>query len=306
MGSQLKAFATMEKQTEQSALARQELLKAREDLQLHILYEQGYRLLNEIGHYFNGAWNYTVTISEGGQLVSFTLTEDQFISSLKEIHLSGFKMISSNTTILERMKELNIQKDYWNDSEKQKSYEDYTKIIEYAKDNMNIAQYNKGQQLEGFFAYINQHKKFSDLLSSISSRIDVLNNGTLQERSKRKLNNDIQKVIDEIAKQTNSRGFWTGGDTDKEGQIKGEGANIFKYSTIKNQLSQFVKMTQGIENKLNFSQLQEKLNAAKPRAKRNLEKKIDSLIDSLLVGFNATKISKERYQEIDAIIEDLI
>ena len=93
MGSQLKAFAAMEKQTEQSALARQELLKARENLQLHILYEQGYRLLNEIGHYFNGAWNYTVTISEGGQLVSFTLTEEQFISSLKEIHLSGFKMI---------------------------------------------------------------------------------------------------------------------------------------------------------------------------------------------------------------------
>ena len=296
----------MEKMTEQSNLARQELLKAREGLQLNVLYEQGYRLLNEIGHYFNGSWGYIVTMTEGGQLVSFTLTEDQFISSLKEIHLSGFKIISSKSTILERMKELNIQEDYWNDSEKQKAYEDYTKIIEYAKDKMNIAKYNKGQQLEGFFAYMDQHKDFGNLLSSISARIDALDSGTLQDRRKGKLNRDIWKVIKQISEQTNSRGFWTGGDTAKEGQIKGEGASIFKYSTIINQLDQFVKMTQDIGNKLNFSQLQEKLNAAKPRAKRALEKKIDTLINNVLAGFNATTISKERYEEIDAIIESLI
>jgi len=46
----------------------------------------------------------------------------------------------------------------------------------------------------------------------------------------------LQRLANDLKAQTNSRGFWSGGDTEKEGQIKGEGASIFDFSTIRNQL----------------------------------------------------------------------
>lgn len=327
MATKIFEFSTMKKMTEQSGAAHKQLLQARARLQLEQLYTQGYKLLNEIGHAFNGDWQYSITISYYGEMITFHLTEEQFLQT-GEWHLGSFRLIDTKSTLLETMRKMQIEGKKWDNKDdiyNQQMYENYRNSINYAKgivnqakDNISveIAQYNTGQILEGYFGFLEKHDRMQNrfnVLQSIAERVALAQQEALHGYRYGKLSSDLQRLANDLKAQTNSRGFWSGGDTEKEGQIKGEGASIFDFSTIRNQLQKFINIT----DKLNFTQLEVALNKAKPSVKRALEKKIKESLDEVMAQFNATVISQSSsnklsddigsiQSDIDNIVNNLV
>lgn len=316
---QITLFNQMQKYTDASSLARQQLLAAREELGLTAAYLEGYKFLNEIGHYFNGQWQYSLTISSQGEMLTFNMSEEQFLK-LGEAHLGGFKIMTGKTSILQQMKDSQITAIKWDGSNQderynQQIYDNYMNIVNYAKgvtehakNPVAIANYNKGQILEGYFAYGETHNNIASHLAELSAQVDLAKEHHLGNRY-RALHNALQEIANELHAQTNARGFWTGGDTRGQGQIKGEGASIFSYSTIKNQLLKFTQITE----QLNFTELEQAINNAKPEIKAALQRNVDNIINMVMAQFNATVGNStvqgeinELANEIDAIINSLI
>ena len=194
-----------------------------------------------------------------------------------------------------------------NDEEHMK-YNNYVNAIDYAKkiasnarEPVAIANYNRGQVLEGYFAYAEQNTNISSMLEDLSNRVNLARGHHLGNRY-RQLHKDLQELANDLKEQTNSRGFWSGGDTEEEGQIKGEGASIFQFSTIKRQLSQFLQIT----DKLNFTGLKDALNnQVKPEARKSLENKVQKILEETMGAFNATNLSLSTLGNINSLKSDI-
>lgn len=324
LGSTISKFTAMQKYTGQSSAIRQSLLDARETAGLNQDYLNGYRLLNEIGHAFNGDWGYSLTIDSGGGKITFHMNEEQFLT-LGEAHLGGFKLITAKSSILQKMADAQIEGIKWNNEDQRynlQAYKNYTNAIEYAKgiithakDSTPIANYNKGQILEGYFAFLDKRSKYTNVINYLQAVADQVGIAPSEHLGYGygKLKQNLQRIAADLRAQTNTRGFWSGGDTASEGQVKGEGASMFQFSTIRNQLSKFIQ----ISDNLHFERLEEAMAQARPRAKQALEKKLQEALSEVMSQFNATTVSiadsasltKQAYgiqSEIDSIINSLI
>lgn len=311
---QINLFNSMEKFTNESSLIRQNLLLVRAEMGITDAYIKGYRLLNEIGHFFNGEWQYSITLF-GQENVTFQMDIDDFLQA-GEAHLSGFRL-SSKTTILEKMKTAQVTKINWNDKQGRYNldfYNNYKSVIGYArgiliKGGENPPNYNLGQQLEGYMAFGEVMARLKKL-SSISRIVDSAKVEKLGAARFNELHQGALDIFIQLQKQTNSRGFWSGGDTKGEGQVKGEGASIFQYSTIINQLEKFIQIT----GRFNFSKLEQALqNNVKIKARSHLEKKMKIVINEIMSQFNAISTNKavldditELSGEIDNLLTALI
>ena len=325
----ISTFTNMVKFTNDSSIMRDQLLQARAELGLTGAYIEGYKFLNKVGHYFNSkdGWNYSVTLF-GRENVTFQMSEDDFLS-LGEAHLSGFKLIGKKTSILEKMRdtqnlkgqvtEIQWKNDLTDTSSKYNKalYDSYKNIITYARAILirggSSPKYNEGQILEGYLAFGEKINRLHSLVS-LSEKVERAKNKHLGDGDFSNLSNFFQQQIDsiqkQIEKQTNSRGFWTGGDTSKEGQIKGEGASIFSYETITNQLQKFIQIT----GQLKFDKLQMALEKQiKPKARSALEKTIEETIAEIISSFNATRTNigsltklSNLSSEIDSILSAII
>lgn len=308
------AFWQMKKRTAESSLARQQLIQAQYNFGMVQAYIKGYKFLNKVGHYFNGEWGYSVNLPDGGRMITFHLSEEEFLE-LGEVHLSdgGSFRLASTSSILQKMKDSQIKGTYWDevkDDERynQTNYNNYVNAIDYAKkiasnarEPVAIANYNRGQVLEGYFAYAEQNTNISSMLEDLSNRVNLARGHHLGNRY-RQLHKDLQELANDLKEQTNSRGFWSGGDTEEEGQIKGEGASIFQFSTIKRQLSQFLQIT----NNLNFTGLKNALNnQVKPEARKSLENKVQKILEETMGAFNATNLSLSTLGNINSLKSDI-
>lgn len=307
--------------TDEFAAQRQRLLDARQALGLSQMYIKGYELLNEIGHWFNNreGWQYSVTLF-GRENITFHLTQDEFLS-ISEAHLSGFKLMSK-TSILAQLKDVTDEKKRinWNDEKNKdthynkKLFDSYKRSIRHAYSVLTnggaggekYADYNEGQILEGYMAYTEKEQKSHLAVLAQLANVDNLSvNAHLGSHNF----NMMKSLYDQLKQQTNSRGFWTGGDTAIEGQIKGEGAGVFKYETITNQLDKFVN----IINQINFSKLEKAVEQIKPKARSSLANKTKQILDEVMAQFNAITANagslyhiNQLSQDIDAVIDRML
>lgn len=301
-------FEYMTKFKTDSSAVRQRLLKSRAEIGLDNAYKDGYRFLNKVGHYFNGQWGYSVTLF-GRENVTFHLNEEDFLS-LGEAHLSGFKLIERKTTLLDQMKKTQAERIDWKNSNQNRYnkslYDAYSNVISYARSvlinaHVDAPDYNKGQILEGYMALGENFEEIAEM-SELSQLVNLAKTKRLGENRFNKLHRNVLNIFAKLSAQTNSRGFWSGGDTKQEGQIKGEGASIFSYDTIRNQLTKFINIT----GKLNFTVLEEKMNSiVKPKAKASLQKKIELLINDVMSGFNATVVSQGYMSNLQELVDDI-
>lgn len=298
--------------------AEKRLIEMRERFQINELYKEGYKLLNEIGHYFHGEWQYSITLF-GKENYTFQMGMEQF---LKYTHatVNGF-VLDSKTSILSQLVDTQIEgvkKIKWDnnrtDRYNKKTYNNYAYVIQKARNILtnggtySVAKYNAGQLLEGYMAYGEDEENLSQInviggLVRLASRrhLGIENFGALED--------SVLDVFFALQKQTNTRGFWSGGDTAGEGQVKGANASVFSFSTIKNQLNK----VKNLFGQLDFSKLEEKVNQAKPEARQALEKEIrmhlnevGGAFDKLIGGFDATTISSNLGSEIQSIIDSLL
>ena len=150
-----------------------------------------------------------------------------------------------------------------------------------------------------------EQKSHLTILAQLSNIDDLSTNAHLGSYNF----NMMKSLYDQLKEQTNSRGFWTGGDTAIEGQVKGEGAGVFKYETITNQLDKFVN----IINQINFSKLEKAVEQIKPKARSSLANKTKQILDEVMGQFNATTTNignlyhiSQLSQDIDAIIDRIL
>lgn len=312
--TQIDIFNNEKKFTETSSQHRQELLSYRE--QANIAYERGYKFLNKIGYYFAGKeWQYSVTLF-GRQNVTFHMNIDEFLQ-LKEIHLSGFKLLSSKTSILSKMKELGIKGEVWgkdiSDTSSRynlKLYDSYKGAIEYARKVLresNKKDYNQGQILEGYLAFSEEDNNLSILsqIAQYANEAGISHLGGAKykdlQRVYKEFFNQRKKIYESLRKQTNSTGFWAKGDTEVEGQIKGEGASIFSYDTITRQLDKFIR----ISEKINYANLEAKLKSeVTGKAQDTLLQNVNEILKSVMAQFQATSTSQSILNAIETASSD--
>lgn len=289
--------------------ARENLINLRQNLGLNEKYLEGYKLLNEIGHYFHGMWQYTIVLFDKSSY-TFTLSEEEFLK-ITHAEVEGF-MLNDKMTIINQLKNTQAAT-LWDSEEglkkgyKKSAWTDYKYIIRraqaiLAQGGYPVAQYSQGQILEGYLA-LSQNLEAIGELQGISNIVKKARRRHLFDEFF-----DLQKMVldyyKQLSEQTNTRGFWTGGDTTQHGQIKGENASIFKFSTILNQLDKVQKLFDNI----NFSKLQQKIEQAKPEMKQSLQHETQQVINKVISAFDATisNISAQDIQnDIDSIINSL-
>lgn len=295
------------------------LVDARQELELTKYYQQGYTLLNNIGHMFHGEWEYTVVVTSktaaGSQNISFRIPEYVFTQLLDFNHLERATLVNK-TTILEKMKEYGIQGSEWiknsNSIENQHNYDVYTYIIDYAKsilktaDGSNaVVNYNTGQVLEGYLALSEQKGLFRSFLSTVKS-MEKLNDQAKNEHLGSSRFNNLQSLVKALQDQTNSRGFWSGPDTKSAGQIKGMGASVYKNSTITRQLEKFCMLTEQLEYGMDFSALETAVQSnVKPSVQRQLQRDINYYLNELISAFDATTVSRSSQLSLDSRMQDI-
>lgn len=297
------------------------LIQKRNQMQLNYLYLQGYKLLNQIGHYINQtSWDYTVVLF-GEHSVTLSLQLDEF---LKFTHFTAEGMVlDTKDSILNRLGEIqNGTITEWEKTDNPYSseynltaYKNYQYTIDRAKailvqgkaDSGRFS-FNQGERLEGFLAYMeDEQKRFLRI-----AKLQAIKEIAFKQSSRHlglsvfnHLHTMIQEVLDALRSQTNQRGFWSGGDIKKYGQVKGENATVFKFSTIRNQLDRVSQLLINID----FSPLQEGLSRAGPKAAQILKQKANNKINELINVFNSTNIQaigtdfNLTNSEIDQIIE---
>lgn len=289
---------------------RQRLLDARKSIGLNQMYLKGYELLNEIGRWFNNreGWKYSVTLF-GNENVTFHLTQDQFLN-ISEAHLSGFKLMNK-TSILTQLKDIEDERrvNWINDKNNTSThynkalFDSYRSSIKHVysvltnggAEKGGYSDYNEGQILEGYMAYTEKEQKTHLMVLSQLAGIDDL---SVKAHLGSHNFNMMKSLYDQLKKQTNSRGFWTGGDTQIEGQVKGEGASVFKYETITNQLDKFVH----IMNQIKFDKLQQAVQQqVQPRARSALSNKVKAILNEVMGQFNATQTNAISLNEISSL-----
>lgn len=302
--------------SEKYELAKQQIIKTRQSIQLNKYYKDGYELLNRIGHFFNGEWDYTIVLF-GETSYTFKMTMEDILS-VSQADVAGFRLMDKGT-ILEKMKETQIERIEWDTEEglekgySTKDFKLYNYAIERGKQilsqgNSGISMrlnFNAGERLEGFLAMVERKDRISSInilkeIYDIAYRRSVKHLGANQFNT---LREDIFTILSQLNEQTNQRGFWTGGDTKEHGQIKGENASLFSFSTIENQLKKVTLLF----NNLNFEKLQEKVDEGKEQGKPILQEKIDAVLNKLLSGFNAIKVpdASALRDEINSLIDSL-
>lgn len=288
--------------------ARENLINLRENLNLNTLYLNGYKLLNEIGHYFHGEWNYTIVLF-GETSYTFTLSEEDFIQ-MTHAEVEGFRL-NDSMSIINQLKNTQAATKWDTEEAKQKGYDtkiwnNYKYVIKRAKKilargqkDVNIrTKFNSGEQLEGYLALIEQNQ-IQELQICLENLHEIAYNKAIEHLGLEKFNllhMYTYDIITALNRQTNQRGFWTGGDTKKHGQIKGQNASVFSFSTIRNQL---LKVSSLFE-KINFSKLVEKMQQAKPEAKKSLLNQATKIMKEVTAGFDARII-----QDINAYTDDI-
>ena len=305
----LNVFDSMNKFTAESNLLRTQLLKARISANLNKAYIDGYRFLNDVGKYFSGqSWDYSITLF-GRKNITFHMTLDEFLQ-FGEFHLkSGFRLMTSKKSILEQASKMGIQGKEWsNDANNETRYNTalfaaYRGAIQYARKVLrqsNKRAYNEGQILEGYFAFSENVKNLS-LLSRIAKITDMAKISHLGKSKYMDLRDVYSKfteqrkqIYESLRTQTNTRGFWTGGDTEEEGQVKGIGAGIFSEDTIINQLDKFINIT----NTLNFDKLNSTIASYAGEGKQALLDRIQQSLDSIKFSFGATRIGVSALEQL--------
>lgn len=293
--------------------AHQQLINFRKNFSLEQDYLEGYKLLNEIGHAFNGEWNYTVVVKDaGGQMISFTLTEEQFLPLINMDHLGRATLVSDNT-VLQKMANAQITGQKWDGTSSnpllnQNIYNTYSDVINYAKGIMingkATADYNSGQILEAYLAFNERQKEFQTLVNNMS----ILQEITSQAEDEH-LGDNFQllvTMINNIRTQMRgtaghgAQGFWAGPDTPGFGQVKGSGASIFTYTSIERQLNKFLQLTKTLD----FTNLEVALSKESPNLHNNLKLALDRQWQKIKQGFNLTTL-KGQSVDILGSIEDL-
>lgn len=304
------------------------LIDKREQIQLNKAYLDGYKLLNEIGHYINQeSWDYTIVLF-GEQNVTLSLPMEEF---LKFTHFTTEGVVlDSKASILGRLAEIEQGTiTNWESGQDQQgnklfntseynisAYKDYQYVLNRAKAilsqghaDLKIASYNQGQRLEGYLAYMENEETRADNIARLSAIRYIAFHQSVKHLGGSDftdLHNMILDVLMAIQKQTNTRGFWSGGDVQKYGQIKGENASVFSFSTIRNQL----KRVSLLLTTLDWSALQEGIERAGPQAKSILKSIAQHKLSEVIDVFNTTKIAKDGGDfnlldsEIDAIINE--
>lgn len=266
------------------------------------IYLEGYELLNEIGHYFHEQWNYQITIF-GKETYSFIIPMEEFLK-VTRVGLFGIDL-ASKTKIFEQFKNTQYAIK-WDDSRKdkynKKLYDTYVAGVEYARkvaENGGIKVtkkgkgYNTGQLIEGYMAYGEDTNNLSVL-----SQLSNLAQGNHLGQANFSI---LANMLIQLQEQTNNKGFWSGPDT--KYQEKGEGASIFSYDTIENQLTQ----VKDLFLNLNFSRLEKEQGIVQGEAKELLQQKVDFILNDLLMGvFDLTKPQGYTVDEINNIIQEII
>lgn len=307
--------------------------KYREQLALNSFYIEGYRLLNEIGHYFHGNWNYTIVLF-GQSNYTFQMDEEEILSSdgqggynYIEATATGFRLKAYDRTQSQLMADqlMNISSDHmieqhaW-DEEDIESFKNYNYIInkarailmqgndnppnieEAAKKAVKVARYNRGQRIEGYFALMEQQQLTYLNSIAMTVRASVRHLGNAQFAG---LRDEVKNFYYLLKEQTNTRGFWTGGDTRGHGQIKSTGASIFDFDTIRTQLAKVI----GLFENIDLSGIDQKVENAQGPARNILMNEVDNILNQLIAGFDATTISggvKGVNTDIQGEIESLV
>lgn len=305
----LNVFDSMNKFTSESSLLRNQLLKARISTNLNKAYIDGYRFLNDVGKYFSGkSWDYSITLF-GRKNITFHMTLDQFLE-FGEFHLkSGFRLMTGKKSMLAQAAKLGIQGEEWsNDASNETRYNTalfaaYRGAIQYARKVLRQANkraYNEGQILEGYFAFSEDTKNLS-LLSRIAKATDTAKISHLGKSKYTDLRDTYsqfteqrKQIYESLQTQTNTRGFWTGGDTEEEGQVKGIGAGIFAENTIINQLDKFINITSA----LNFDKLNSTIASYAGEGKQALLDRIQQILNTVKTSFEATRIGASAFDEL--------
>lgn len=289
--------------------------KYREQVSLNSFYLEGYRLLNEMGHYFHGNWNYTIVLF-GQNNYTFQMNEEEFLSSNEnggynyiEATATGFRLKAYDRTQSQLMAEqlMNVNSDHmieqhaW-DEEDMTSFKNYNYIInkarailmqgranppnveEAAKKATKVARYNRGQRTEGYLALMEQQQLGYLNTIAMAVRASVRHLGEAQFSD---LCNQVKEFYNLLKEQTNTRGFWTGGDTAGHGQIKSTGATIFDFDTIRTQLLKVI----GLFENIDLSGIEQNVENAQGPAANILNEKVQEVLSNIMAGFDATMIS---------------
>lgn len=279
------------KATKQSNKIRDYLIKERE--QINQTYIEGYVLLNEIGKYFHKAWNYTIVMYQGNDMYNFTMSQSEFLKYIT-FDFTGAKLKSFSNKLFNTFNEQSVlgqmKKTQWNGKGRYdiSLFNNYKDAIDRARiilinGHEHVPKYNKGQIIEGYFGYTNE---------STSEKLKILQNmKSIVEKSYEEHLGEafdvLKSIYSALSQQTNSRGFWSGGDTKQQGQIKGAGASVFNFSTIRNQLEKVIYLF----NNLDFSKLENYINNAKGKAKQSLLKASQQILNDVITAFDQTNLS---------------
>lgn len=297
-----------------------QLIEARNNLQLNKLYLDGYRLLNEIGEYFHQTWDYSVTLF-GETSYTFQMGMEDFLS-ISHATVEGFRL-NNKASILEAMKTTQIKNVIqWDTKESRKQgyntqmFKNYNYAIDRAKSilsrgkasTINRFTFNAGERLEGYLAYIEKGQIYRKKLQ-LEQIHDIAYRKAIKHLGNENFNilrDQVINLLTELNEQTNTRGFWSGGDTAGHGQIKGENASVFSFSTIRNQLLRISVLF----NNINFDKLLEKRKDVKNLAIQNLDKKTQEIINEVISAFDVSSIIGKNkinlLDEINQIIDQLV
>ena len=140
----------------------------------------------------------------------------------------------------------------------------------FGKANLGDVSYNQGQILEAYMSYAQNTNRLSELSSLVGT-------AKRQHLSPTPFD-DLVAILKEV---TNSRPFWTGGDLGQY-QIKGKGASLVSYDTLKNQLKQFA----GLSSKaLNSSIIRDYVEQGRGKIDQAGQKKVQAILNNVMAGF---------------------
>lgn len=264
------------------------------ELERQALATKSYLLLNQIGEYITGEQiQYSITLQSPttGKNITFNMGIQDFLSSA--VSFTSKRMdLHGDSTLFKNFESAGIVGEEWNNTDElynQELFDSFAAIFDYANaistnGGQSPKQYNKGQILEGYFYYMQTLIGEFNVLSALNGAAATNHLGAGDYSV---LVNTLD-AISIMSAQTNSRGFWTGGDIGNV-QIKGTRASVASYSTLKRQLAKFSVLT----NQMNFEKLKGTTEQAASSINAFGNQAIRQIVSGLFEGFMATGVSIE-------------
>ena len=277
------------------AYQMQQLIQQRVTLNVmrNQLVKKSYAILMTISEFITGeVVTYSITLFDGGEGYTFHLTMAQLFkygltfqgqqavlksNILQKLLAEEGRGIASNQ-IIKWDQNLSQNNSKYNLA----SWEDFNYGLgiavqgqadidyNFGKANLGDTTYNQGQILEAYMSYAQD-----------TNRLAELSNLVALAKSQHMQASPFESLVSILKEVTNSRPFWTGGDIGNI-QVKGKGASLVSYDTLKNQLKQFANLT---TKALNSEIINNYVEQGRSKIDAAGRKKVQSILNNVMAGF---------------------